>query len=82
MVVNNTTEPKQASERAYLSLREAAQEICATRRFIEKRIEDGEITVFRPSRRLVRVSRIELNRWIESYSHGRKQAQGQGGGTA
>jgi excisionase family DNA binding protein len=64
------TEPTQANERAFISLQEAAQEIRCTRRFLERRIEDGEIAVFRPSRRLVRIARGELNRWIESYSHG------------
>jgi len=82
VVVNNTTESKQTSERAYLSLRDAAQEIGCTRRFIEKRIEDGEIAVFRPSRRLVRVARGELSRWIASYSHGGKQTPPQKGGSA
>jgi excisionase family DNA binding protein len=69
-VVNTTTQP-QATERAFISLQEAAQEIGCTRRFLERRIEDGEFAVFRPSRRLVRVARGELNRWVESYSHGR-----------
>ena len=74
MVVQNTTEQNHASERAFLSLREAALEIGCTRRFLEKRIEDGEIAVFRPSRRLVRISRAELNRWIASYSQGGKSS--------
>lgn len=56
--------------RKYISLRDAAREIGATRRFLERRVECGEIAVFRPSRKLVRVSRDELNRWIKSYSHG------------
>ena len=54
--------------RAFLSLAEGAQEINCTRRFLEKRIEDGEIRVFRPSRRLVRIKRSEFDRWIESFS--------------
>lgn len=53
---------------SFLSLAEAAEEICCTRRFLEKRIEDGEISVFRPSSRLVRIRRTEFDRWIESYS--------------
>jgi excisionase family DNA binding protein len=60
--------------RKFLSLRDAACEIGATRRFLERRIEDGELAVFRPSRRLVRVSRAELDRWIASYSHGGHRA--------
>jgi excisionase family DNA binding protein len=69
-VVNKTTNAVTNESRKFLSLRDAATEIGATRRFLERRIEDGEIAVFRPSRRLVRVSRAELDRWIESYSHG------------
>jgi len=76
VVVHNTTEQNHASERAFLSLREAALEIGCTRRFLEKRIEDGEIAVFRPSRRLIRIARGELNRWIASYSHGGKEKAG------
>ena len=59
-----------SSNRAFITLNEAAEEICCTRRFLEKRIEDGEIRVFRPSKRMVRVSREELERWIAFYSHG------------
>ena len=67
--------------RAFLSLVEAAQEISCTRRFIEKRIEDGEISVFRPSRRLVRIKRSEFDRWVESFSGNRKGGRtSQGGG--
>ena len=69
--MTNTIRPKPNVEKAFLSLNEAAEEIGCTRRFFEKRIEDGEIAVFRPSRRLVRIKRTELNRWIESYSFGR-----------
>lgn len=80
--MNSVTQPITNKERLYLSLREAAQEIGCTRRFLEKRIEDGEIAVFRPSRRLVRVARGELSRWIASYSHGGKQTPPQKGGSA
>jgi excisionase family DNA binding protein len=59
-----------STERPFLTLQEAASEIGCTRRFLERRIEDGEIRVFRPSRRLVRVSRVELNRWVEAFSSG------------
>jgi len=69
----NTTDTQTASERAFLTLDDAAKEIGCTRRFIERRIEDGELTVFRPSSKVVRVSRAELNRWIASYSHGGKR---------
>ena len=81
VVVHTTTEPRQ-TERAFLSLKQAASEISCTRRFLEKRIEDGELKVFRPSRRLVRVARGELNRWIESYSHGGKQGDTQAAGVS
>jgi excisionase family DNA binding protein len=66
---SDSSEPQTASSpRAFLSLEEAAIEIGCTRRFLEKRIEDGEIRVFRPSKRLVRIRRTELDRWIEGYS--------------
>jgi excisionase family DNA binding protein len=61
-----------AVERQFLTLAEAAEEIGCTRRFLETRIEDGELRVFRPSTRLVRVRRAELERWIERYSFGGK----------
>lgn len=61
--IQNPTPP------AFLTLNEAAREIGCTRRFLETRIEDGELTVFRPSRRLVRLKRAELDRWVESFSH-------------
>lgn len=57
-----------AKERLFLSLDEAAREINCTRRFLEGKIRDSEIKVFRPSRRLVRVARAELDRWIEEFS--------------
>ncbi len=52
----------------FLSLNAAADEIGCTRRFLETRIEDGELKVFRPSKRLVRIKRTEFDRWIESFS--------------
>jgi excisionase family DNA binding protein len=59
-----------ATERQFLTLAEAAEEIGCTRRFLETRIEDGELKVFRPSTRLVRIRRTELEKWIEWYSFG------------
>jgi len=53
---------------AFLTLDEAAREIGCTRRFIETRIADGELKKFSPSKRLVRIRRSELERWIEAYS--------------
>jgi excisionase family DNA binding protein len=61
--------PKSDSH-AFLTLAEAAEEIGCTRRFLETRIEDGELKVFKPSSRLVRVRRVELERWIERHSFG------------
>ena len=55
-------------DRGFASLNEAAKEIGCSRRFLEMRIEDGELKVFRPSKRLVRIKRSELDRWVESYS--------------
>ena len=65
------TQNKDARSDVFLTLADASQEIGCTRRFIETRIEDGELEVFRPSRRLVRIRRTEWNRWIESFSHKR-----------
>lgn len=59
-----------AITKAFYSIAELAEEIGSTTRFIEKRIEDGELRVFRPSSRLIRISGAEKNRWIESYSSG------------
>jgi excisionase family DNA binding protein len=52
-----------------MTLDDCAEEGKLSRRFLEKRIEDGEIAVFRPSTRLVRIKRSEWERWIESYTH-------------
>lgn len=63
------TEPTSTySQRAFLSLPEASETIGCTRRFLEKRIDDGELSVFRPSKRLVRIQRSEFNRWVESFT--------------
>ncbi len=59
-----------ANPRPFLTLAEAAEEIGCTRRFLERRIEDGELRVFRPSTRLIRIRRTELEKWIERYSFG------------
>lgn len=59
---------------AFLTLQEAAEQIGCTRRFLETRIEDGELSVFRPSKRLVRIKRTELERWVEGYSNRRGAA--------
>jgi len=53
---------------AFLSLDQAAALIDCSRRFLEIRIEDGELKIFRPSKRLVRIKRSELDRWVDSYS--------------
>jgi excisionase family DNA binding protein len=55
---------------AFLTLAEVAEEIGCTRRFLETRIEDGELKVFKPSSGIVRVRRAELEKWIERYSSG------------
>jgi hypothetical protein len=54
----------------FLKLREAAIKISATTRFLQRRIACGEIQVLNPSRRMVRISRAELSRWIQRYTHG------------
>lgn len=57
-----------ASAQAFLSIEQVAQMLGCTRRFIETRIEDGELRVFRPSKRLVRIRRTEFERWVEAFS--------------
>jgi len=69
-------ERKPSGERRFLTLQEAAGELGCTRRFLEERIEDGEIRVFKPSTHFVRISRDEWNRWIEFYSHGGRHNPG------
>ena len=64
----NTTSPNDRSGGTFMSLNEAAAMLDCSRRFLEIRIEDGELRVFRPSKRLVRIKRTELERWVESYS--------------
>ena len=60
--------PNTNNPREFLTLQQASDELGCTRRFLEKRIEDGELATFKPSKRLVRLPRKELNRWIESYT--------------
>ncbi len=64
----NPPNPEDRSGGTFLSLNEAAAMLDCSRRFLEIRIEDGELRVFRPSKRLVRIKRTELERWVESYS--------------
>jgi excisionase family DNA binding protein len=52
----------------FISIKDAAALLNCSRRFLEIRIEDGELKVFRPSKRLVRIKRSELDRWVERYS--------------
>jgi excisionase family DNA binding protein len=54
------------------TLAETAEEIGCTKRFLETRIRDGELKVFRPSVRLVRMHGAELKKWIELHSFGGK----------
>ena len=82
MPVNITTNPttndtpkfQVQRDGKFLALKDAARELSCTRRFLERRIEAGELSVFRPSRKLVRVARTELDRWVASYSHGGKRS--------
>ena len=64
----NPLTPTDRSGGIFLSLNEAARMLDCSRRFLEIRIEDGELKGFRPSKRLVRIKRSELDRWVESYS--------------
>jgi len=72
-IANDITNFPSHRDGKFLSLKDAARELSCTRRFLERRIECGELAVFRPSRKLVRVSRDELDRWVASYSHGGKR---------
>ncbi len=54
--------------RGFYTLKEIAKMIGSTRRFLELRIADGELKVFRPSSRFVRVRAVEFNRWVEQFS--------------
>jgi excisionase family DNA binding protein len=56
--------------RPFLTLDEVAAMLSCTRQFLETRIADGEIAVFRPSARMIRIRRTELERWIASFTHG------------
>ena len=56
--------------RAFLTLNEAAAILGCTRRFLDSRIADGEIAVFHPSSRFIRIRRTELERWIAEFTHG------------
>ena len=56
--------------RRHIYLPEAAEEIGCSRRFLEKTVERGELKVFRPSSRIVRVRRAEFEKWIEQHSLG------------
>ena len=63
------TEPQSTiRQKEFFTLRDAATHIGCTRRFLERRIDDGELSTFRPSRRLVRIKRTELERWIETFT--------------
>jgi excisionase family DNA binding protein len=59
-----------SAPRAFLTISEAASTLGCTRRFLETRIEDGEIKVFRPSKRMVRIRATEFERFVEAYSFG------------
>ena len=52
----------------FLTLNDASAELGCSRRFLEKRIEDGEIRVTKPSSKMVRIRRKEWERWVESYT--------------
>jgi excisionase family DNA binding protein len=58
-------EPK---AQTFISIDDAAAELDVTRRFLESRIADGELRVFKPSARLVRIKRTDLENWIERFT--------------
>jgi excisionase family DNA binding protein len=51
--------------RDFLTLPEVAQMVGCSRRFLEKAVTRGELRAFRPSSRIVRIRRFELEQWIE-----------------
>lgn len=53
---------------AFLSIEQACRELGVSRRFLEGRIADRELKTFKPSARMVRIRRSELERWIELHS--------------
>lgn len=55
---------------AFVTIAQAAAEIGCTRRFLQRRIADRELAVFQPSKRLVRIRRSELERWVATFTHG------------
>ncbi len=57
-------------DREFLTLPEAAELVGCTRRFLERVIRSGDLKVFRPSARIVRVRRSEFERWVERFSSG------------
>lgn len=65
--METTTTPPPAPKQ-YLSIDEAADELGVTRRFLETRINDGELAVFKPSARLVRIRRVDLEKWVEQFT--------------
>ena len=62
-------------QKEFLTIAEAAETIGCTRRFLEKRIANDEIATFHPSARLIRIRRIELERWISRFTHEIKEAR-------
>jgi excisionase family DNA binding protein len=56
--------------RDFLTLPEAAEIVGCSRRFLEKKIRDGELRAFKPSSRIARIRKVELERWIELRSLG------------
>lgn len=58
-------DPKQ-----FLTPKEVAEEVGCSRRYIDQCITEGLIKVFRPSNRIVRIRRSEMERWVEEFSSG------------
>ena len=63
----NVSDSEPARSRVFLTLAEAAAELDCTRRFLETRISAGELRVFKPSRRLVRIRRTDFDSWVEGF---------------
>ena len=57
-------------DREFLTLPEAAALVGCTRRFLERVIRAGDLKVFRPSSRIVRIRRSEFEKWVERFSFG------------
>ena len=70
MVQMSTYTYQNEPRKEFLTMNEAAALLSCTRRFLEDRIRAKELAIFHPSKRLIRIRRSDLDRWIALYTHG------------